>query len=424
MDKQPKISVIGLGYVGLPLAVVLAEHYDVVGYDRSTARIAELRQGRDSTHEVSDDELRASRVRYSDDAGDMADTQLFIIAVPTPVDSSNKPELDAILDACAAIGPVLEPGAVVVLESTVYPGVTEDICGPALAAASGLSAGADFYLGYSPERMNPGDRDHNVRTITKVIAGQNAAVVELLRTVYGAVTGGNLFVAKDIRTAEAAKVIENTQRDINVAFINEVAMIFDKMGLSTTEVLAAARTKWNFLDFRPGLVGGHCIGVDPYYLALAAHSVGHRPDIIVAGRRTNEDMAIYLADRLIDKLDGTPSPRILVLGLTFKENVPDLRNTKVAELVQRLRAAGAEVVVCDPHADKATARGLFDIETVQSVDDLAGFDAVIGAVAHDQFRDIDAETWTRMIKPHAVIADFKGIWSTETLPDWAQHWRL
>jgi len=419
MTNAPKISVVGLGYVGLPLAVALADHFDVVGYDRDRGRIADLAAGRDATGEVDPGRLGGSRLRLSDDAAAMAGSDLFIIAVPTPVDTDNRPDLGPVSDACAAVGGVLRPGAVVVLESTVYPGVTEDICGPALALASGLEASKDFRLGYSPERVNPGDRDHGLGAITKVIAGQTPAVVDLLKTVYGPVTGGNLFVARDIRTAEAAKVIENAQRDLNVAFVNEVAMIFDKMGLSTADVLAAARTKWNFLDFRPGLVGGHCIGVDPYYLALAAEAVGHSPEIILAGRRINDSMAGYVAGRVLADLPD--QARVLVLGLTFKENVPDLRNTKAAELVAALRDGGAEVVVCDPLADAADARRLFAIDPVAGAEDLGAFDAVVGAVAHDAFRDL---ALAPLVKSGGLVADIKGMWSADAVPDGARYWAL
>jgi UDP-N-acetyl-D-galactosamine dehydrogenase len=273
--------------------------------------------------------------------------------------------------------------------------------------------------------MNPGDRVHGIDAITKVIAGQTPAVVELMTAVYGAVAGDNLFVAADIRTAEAAKVIENAQRDLNVAFVNEVAMIFDKMGLSTADVLAAARTKWNFLDFHPGLVGGHCIGVDPYYLAVAAQAAGHRPDIILAGRRINEGMAGYVAGRVLAELAvAAKEARILVLGLTFKEKVPDLRNTKVAKLVAELRAAGADVVVCDPMADPEEARRLFGIDLVSTLDGLSAFDAVVGAVAHDEFRVLSADTMKRLIKPGGLVADIKGMWRGDVIPGGVRRWAL
>jgi UDP-N-acetyl-D-galactosamine dehydrogenase len=425
MADEPKISVIGLGYVGLPLAVALAERFDVVGYDRSEGRIAELSEGRDATRSVGSKELGGSSMLLTGDPDAMVGSDLFIIAVPTPVDADNQPDLSAVVDACRTIGSVLGKGAVVVLESTVYPGVTEDICGPELAGASGLVAGVDFQLGYSPERMNPGDRVHGIDAITKVIAGQTPAVVELMTAVYGAVAGDNLFVAADIRTAEAAKVIENAQRDLNVAFVNEVAMIFDKMGLSTADVLAAARTKWNFLDFHPGLVGGHCIGVDPYYLAVAAEAAGHRPDIILAGRRINEGMAGYVAGRVLAELAvAAKEARVLVLGLTFKENVPDLRNTKVAKLVVELRAAGADVVVCDPMADPEEARRLFGIDLVSTLDGLSAFDAVVGAVAHDEFRVLSADTMKRLIKPGGLVADIKGMWRGDVIPGGVRCWAL
>ena len=315
-----KIAVVGLGYVGLPLAVALARHGPVTGYDHDPQRIRELSAGHDRTGEVTSEALAATALELTADSSSLVGHDIYIITVPTPVDRHNVPDLSAVRAACRTIGGVMSAGAIVVLESTVYPGATEEVVGPALAAASGLRCGVDFFLGYSPERINPGDRQHTIERLTKVVAGQTEAVTERLAAMYRRITGGQVFVARDIRTAEAAKAIENAQRDINIAFVNEVAMICQRLGLSVYDVLDAARTKWNFLDFRPGLVGGHCIGVDPFYLAYKARAVGHEPHIILAGRAVNDAMPRFIADRLAAQL--TPGASILMLGLTFKENVP------------------------------------------------------------------------------------------------------
>ena len=334
MTVPPRIAVLGLGYVGLPLAVALARHYKVTGFDIDAGRVAEIAAGRDRTGEVPAKRLAKSTLAVSTEEGELAGCDVFIITVPTPVDESNAPDLGAVLAACDIAGRQLSTGAIVVLESTVYPGVTEEHCGPRLEAASGLRCGTDFFLGYSPERINPGDREHTVERITKVVAGQTPEVTARLVALYGAVNGGNVFTARDIKTAEAAKVIENAQRDINIAFINEITMIFQKLGLSAYDVLEAAGTKWNFLDFAPGLVGGHCIGVDPYYLAHRARQAGHEPEIVLAGRRINDGMADFIVERVAERV-AAPG-RVLVLGLTFKENVPDIRNSKVIDIVAGL----------------------------------------------------------------------------------------
>ena len=323
-----RIAVIGLGYVGLPLAVALSDHFETLGYDIDALRIDELKGGRDRTGELSPARLAAARLDLTADADDIRGSDIFIVAVPTPLNAEKRPDLGAVLAASRTVGARLGSGAIVVYESTVWPGVTEDICLPVLEGASRLAAGADFHVGYAPERMNPGDPEHGIAHITKVVAGQTPEIAERLAALYGAVNGGNVFVARDIRTAEAAKVIENAQRDINIAFINEVAQIFCTLGLSTHDVLDAARTKWNFLDFTPGLVGGHCIGVDPYYLAHRAVEVGHDPQIILAGRRTNDAMGAFIVKQIARRLEAPEGP-VLVLGITFKENVPDVRNSQV-----------------------------------------------------------------------------------------------
>ena len=414
-----KIAVVGLGYVGLPLAVALARHHDVVGFDISTPRIAEIAAGKDRTGEVSCEALAQSSAVFSADPMCLHGADVVIVTVPTPVDDANQPDLGAVEAASRTVGRHLKKGAIVVYESTVYPGVTEEICGPILAAESGLSCGVDFFLGYSPERINPGDREHTVDRITKVIAGQTPAVTEVLAAVYGAVTTGGVFRARDIRTAEAAKVIENAQRDINIAFVNEITAIFHKMDLSIHDVLDAARTKWNFLDFRPGLVGGHCIGVDPYYLAAKAVALGHDPKVILAGRSTNDGMGAFIADSVA--ADLPVNARILVMGLTFKENVPDLRNTRVVDIVRRLGDLGHTVTVHDPIADPAEAAQFYDIALARDLE--SGFDAVIGAVAHDAYIALGDDQLAGLLKPGGVLADIKGIWRSRSIAG-LRRWQL
>ncbi len=417
MQSPSHISVIGLGYVGLPLAVALARHYPMTGYDTDPARIAELKQGLDRTGEVDGATLGASSLRFAEPPAGLEGTDLFIVTVPTPVNAANEPDLSAVMAATDLVASALRPGAIVVYESTVYPGVTEEICGPALEAASGLTRGADFKLGYSPERINPGDRAHAIDTITKVVAGETPEVTDLLAEVYGKITGGRVFKATDIKTAEAAKVIENAQRDINIAFINEVAMIFGKLGLSVYDVLEAARSKWNFLDFRPGLVGGHCIGVDPFYLAHCARQLGHDPQVVLAGRRVNEAMGGYLAERIAGFLADRPESRVLVLGLTFKENIPDIRNTKVVDLIKGLAASGHRVEVHDPLADPVEVAAVHDIALVPSLEGLGGYDCLVGAVAHRDYQALDGTALARLAKPGGLIFDLRDIWRDQSFPE-------
>ncbi len=421
MSDSPRIAVIGLGYVGLPLAVALARHFPVVGFDKSADRVAELAQGFDRTGEVESAALRASSLECSADPAAMDGAEVFIITVPTPVDADNRPDLSALREASRTVGAHIAAGAIVVVESTVYPGVTEEICGAEIAKASGLACGEDFFLGYSPERINPGDREHTVDRITKVIAGQTPAVVERLAAIYGAITTGGVFVARDIATAEAAKVIENAQRDINIAFINEVTRIFHRLGISAHDVLDAAKTKWNFLDFRPGLVGGHCIGVDPFYLAYRAKEVGHEPEIILAGRRINDGMGFFVADEVAERV---PAGRVLMLGLTFKENVPDLRNTRVVDIIEGLRRRGLAVDVHDPLADADEAKRFFDLDLMPNLSRARDYDAVVGAVAHDEYRGFTAATFSRIAAPGALIADVRGMWRGIALPEGMRRWQL
>jgi len=411
---KAKIALLGLGYVGLPLALALSRHYSVSAYDISKERIAELKDGFDRTGEIPASVLGTATLDISHDPGIIEGADYFIITVPTPVDSENHPDLEHVMSACRTVGKAMKKGSVVVLESTVYPGVTEDACGPELEAASGLKSGVDFFLGYSPERINPGDRDHTVDRISKVVAGQTPEVADALRELYGAITSGEIFTARNIKTAEAAKVIENAQRDVNIAFINEVAMIFHRLGLSTHDVLAAARTKWNFLDFEPGLVGGHCIGVDPYYLAHLANELGHHPEVILAGRRINDGMAEFLAgwidDGLRDSLPEGGRGRILVLGLTFKENVSDLRNTKAVDMIKALKDLGHEVDVHDALANPEEAESFYGIELLENLENAGAYDCVVGAVSHDHYIHFKPETLVSLVKPDGLIIDLKGMW--------------
>jgi UDP-N-acetyl-D-galactosamine dehydrogenase len=420
--SHPRIAIIGLGYVGLPLAVAIARHFPTVGFDINPARIAELAAGSDRTGEVEATALRSSTLQLSGNTADLDGCDVYIVTVPTPVDADNKPDLTPLYKACDTVGRVLGKGAIVAFESTVYPGLTEDICGPALEAASGAVCGRDFFLGYSPERINPGDREHTVDRIVKVVAGQTPAVTETLARIYGSVTSGGVFRASSIRVAEAAKVIENAQRDINIAFINEVTMICQRLGIPVQDVLETSATKWNFLNFRPGLVGGHCIGVDPFYLAECAQKIGHHPEIILAGRRINDAMGAYVADRIDAALGSQPS-RILVLGLTFKENVPDLRNTKVVDVVAQLAAKGHQVAVHDAFADPAEAQRIYDLTLVPRFDQ-GGWDCVIGAVPHRPYLAFTAETFATLVRPGGLVADIKGMWRHIALPEGLARWQL
>lgn len=417
-----KIAVIGLGYVGLPLAVAIARHYPTVGFDISEPRVAELHKGFDRTGEVDTPVLRASTIKLTSKLDDIKGYDVFIVTVPTPVDDANEPDLKPVLSACRSVGSVMTKGAVVVFESTVYPGVTEDICGPELEKVSGLKCGVDFFLGYSPERINPGDREHTVDRITKVVAGQTPEVTELLGNIYGSVTTGGVFLAANIKVAEAAKVIENAQRDINIAFINEITLIFQKLGISVYDVLDASATKWNFLNFKPGLVGGHCIGVDPFYLARCALDKGYNPEIILAGRRINDSMGPWIAEQVFN-LTGKGA-RVLVLGLTFKENVPDLRNSKVVDVIRGLRERGLSVDVHDPFADPEEAKHEYNEALIPSLDGLGGYDCIIGAVPHAPYLAFTDESFETLLKPNGLVADVKALWRGKRLPEGLRLWRL
>jgi UDP-N-acetyl-D-galactosamine dehydrogenase len=427
MTEQLRIAVIGLGYVGLPLAINLARHYPVTGIDIDKRRVAELKAGDDRTREIERERLIATTMAFTSEPGDIRGFDIYIVTVPTPVDGNNDPDLGPVRGASKLVGGVMAKGAIVVYESTVYPGVTEDIAGPELEAASGMKCGTDFFLGYSPERINPGDREHTVDRITKVVAGQTPEVANILGEMYGKLTTGGVFMARDIKTAEAAKVIENAQRDINIAFINEVATIFQKMGLSVYDVLEAAGTKWNFLKFSPGLVGGHCIGVDPFYLAHAATAIGHHPEIILAGRRINDHMGGYVAEciaREMAKQGKGAGARALMLGLTFKENVPDLRNSHVIDIVKGLRDRGIQVDVHDAFADPDEAKKIFGIALRPRLDADEPYDCVIGAVPHEPYVAFTADMFRALLGDTGLVADVKGMWRTLELPGNFRRWQL
>jgi UDP-N-acetyl-D-galactosamine dehydrogenase len=420
--KAPRIVVIGLGYVGLPLAVELARRFEVIGYDIDSERIAELGEGRDRTLEVEEDELRQTTLKLSDRPEECAGADVYIVTVPTPVDQANRPDLTAVRAATRMVAGLIDAGRrpTIVYESTVYPGVTEEICGPEIERISGLSRGRDFRLGYSPERINPGDREHRIDKITKVIAGEDEEVVEQLAQIYGAITSGGVFRAASIKAAEAAKAIENAQRDINIAFMNEAAQIFSRIGVSMWDVLAAAKTKWNFLGFEPGLVGGHCIGVDPYYLSHLAQQLGHNPQVILAGRGTNDGMGAWIADALHERRGKAGTA--LVLGLTFKENVPDLRNSRSFDLIRRLKWLGHDVAVADPLASAAEVEREHGLKVTGP--DGRRYDLVVGAVAHREYRELADERLAGLITPGGTLADLKGMWRDRLLDPAIDRWTL
>lgn len=428
MIENTKIAIIGLGYVGLPLAVCLADRFKVIGFDISKPRIAELKAGHDRTREIDEARLKKTSLTVTTDINDIKNCEIYIVTVPTPVDAQNLPDLTPVLKACETVGACMQKGAIVVFESTVYPGVTEDICGPALEKVSGLVCGVDFFLGYSPERINPGDKEHTVDRITKIVAGQTPEIGRKLAEVYGALNKGNIHIAPNIKTAEAAKVIENAQRDINIAFVNEITLIFKKLGISIHDVLAAAGTKWNFLPFTPGLVGGHCIGVDPFYLAHCAKKLGHNPEIILAGRRINDAMGGILAEGISEELKNILSygskARILILGLTFKENVPDLRNTKVIDVINGLTGRGHDVDVFDPHADVLEAKEHYDLDLVTDLESAEPYDCIVGAVPHAEFKEFTTQYLGQMVKQGGIVVDLKGMWRDIEMPAKARVWTL
>jgi UDP-N-acetyl-D-glucosamine/UDP-N-acetyl-D-galactosamine dehydrogenase len=422
-----KIAVIGLGYVGLPVAVSLARAFaNVVGFDVSKRRVTTLNQAEDWTGEISSEVLKSSSLKITDRPADLANCNFFIVTVPTPIDSQRRPDLSPLEGACAFIGPCLKSGSIVVFESTVYPGVTEDVCGPLLEKHSGLKRGVDFKLGYSPERINPGDTEHRLENITKIVSAEDAEALARVKVVYGAIINAGLYEAQSIKVAEAAKVLENTQRDINIALMNELALIMDRMGVRTRDVLDAAGTKWNFLKFSPGLVGGHCIGVDPYYLTSAAEALGYHPQVILAGRRLNDDMAKFIATKTIKLLIQSgaqlQNSRVGILGLTFKENVPDLRNSKVPDIIHELMAFGIQPIIHDSMASAETALHEYDLK-LSTLKDFYNLDAVILAVNHREYLS-DLPRLFAMLKPNGLIIDVKSGLRPSEVPTGLTYWSL
>ena len=427
---EKSVAVIGLGYVGLPLAVAFSRIFDVTGFDINSARIAELKSGHDHTLEVSADKLGDSKINFTSDPESLKGAGVIIVAVPTPIDKHRNPDLQPVISASQLAGSHMSAGVIVCYESTVYPGLTEEICAPILERESGLSLNSGFGLGYSPERINPGDKVHKLETITKIVAGSTSEVAETLSRLYGSIISAGIHKASSIRVAEAAKVIENTQRDLNIALMNELAMIFAHMGIDTREVLEAAGTKWNFLPFKPGLVGGHCIGVDPYYLTFKAEELGFHPEVILAGRRINDRMGKYLAEQTIKrmirsgrKVDGS---RIGILGFTFKENVPDLRNTRVVDVISELKEYGADVVVHDPMADPAEAKAEYGVNLARFAD-LHDLDTLILAVRHKEYEDLAPEQLRQLFADPdgMILIDAQATFDPEAMrAAGISYWRL
>jgi UDP-N-acetyl-D-galactosamine dehydrogenase len=412
---RPTIAIIGLGYVGLPLAVEFGKHYPTIGYDINPARVAELQSGNDHTLETTPAELQAAQhLHYTSHLNDLRDANVFIVTVPTPIDRHKRPDLTPLIKASESVGKVIKAGDIVIYESTVYPGATEEDCLPVVEKISGLTFNVDFFAGYSPERINPGDKEHRVTTIKKVTSGSTPEVAEFVDQLYRSIITAGTHKAPSIKVAEASKVIENTQRDLNIALVNELALIFNRMGIDTEAVLQAAGTKWNFLPFRPGLVGGHCIGIDPYYLTHKAESLGYHPDIILAGRRINDGMGAYVASQLIKAMVQKDIPvagaKVLIMGLAFKENCPDLRNTRVVDILKELRGYRIQTEVYDPWTSTEDAQREYSITPVQVLED-GQYDAIILAVAHQQFRDIGVAKIQALGKPAHVIYDLKYLFA-------------
>lgn len=431
INKNKKICIVGLGYVGLPLAAVMARKYQIVGFDINSTRISELKAGEDKTNEVSSEILKNAGIEFTDDAKMISKCSLIIVAVPTPIDKFKKPDLTPVEKATETVGKNLTKNMVIVYESTVYPGVTEDICIPILEKESGLSWKKDFHVGYSPERVNPGDKKHTIDKIKKVVSGDSAETVAFLKMIYGSVITAGIHLAPTIKTAEAAKVIENTQRDLNIALVNELSLIFERMDIDTLDVLAAAGSKWNFLKFLPGLVGGHCIGVDPYYLTFKAESIGYHPQIILAGRRINDNMGKHVAENTVKNLiqagNLVKGCKVLILGLTFKENIGDIRNTKVVDVYNELKKYGINVYVHDPYVLKEEVKQAYGIDMIPGIENNAPYDAVIIAVNHKQY--LEELNYERMIEftrgDNPILIDVKGIFNKKEAEDKGfLYWRL
>lgn len=424
-----KIAVVGLGYVGLPVAVAFGKKGRVIGYDISERKIGELKSGKDSTGEVSGAELKSAAINYTSDPASLKDADFIIVAVPTPIDDAKRPDLSPVIKSSEAVGKNLSRGSIVVYESTVYPGVTEDICLPILERESGLRGGIDFKVGYSPERINPGDHEHTFTKIKKVVSGQDADSCEIIAEVYGSVVEAGIYKASSIKVAEAAKVIENTQRDLNLALMNELSVLFNKMGIDTREVLKAAGTKWNFLPFEPGLVGGHCIGVDPYYLTFRAEQIGYHPQVILAGRRINDSMGKYVAEQTVKRMIASgkmiKGSKILVMGFTFKEDIPDIRNTRVIDIINELKEYGIDVHVYDPNADHRDVNEEYGLNLLANLADYAPYDGIVIAVKHRQFRELGIDSLKKLSGSHTVLVDVKGLYSADVAcVNGMSYWRL
>ena len=426
--RREVIAVVGLGYVGLPVALAFARRFPgTIGFDVDADKVSELRGGHDRSGEVPHEALASSTIRLTADASELRGATFFVVAVPTPIDRARRPDLGYLRRASETVAAALTPGAVVVFESTVYPGVTEEHCGPILERVSGLTRGHDFFLGYSPERINPGDQEHTLERVVKVVAGEDAATLERVAEAYGAIVEAGVYRAPSIAVAEAAKVIENTQRDLNIALMNELAIIFDRLGLRTADVLAAAGTKWNFLPFRPGLVGGHCIGVDPYYLTSRAEEVGYHPEVILAGRRINDGMGAFVAQKVVKLLAQRDAPlaraRVGVLGLTFKENVADLRNSRVPDIVAELAAYGIEALVHDPVADAAEAWTTYRIG-LRAWEEMVDLDALVLAVGHRLYATWVPRDISELVRPGGIVVDVKSFLDADRLPPHLTYWSL
>lgn len=428
MKQERRVSVIGLGYVGLPVAVAFGHKQNVIAFDINQKRVEELKQFKDITAEVSETELRSANIIFTSDPKALQNADFHIIAVPTPVNDVHQPDFECLVSASELVGKQLKKGDIVVYESTVYPGATEEVCLPVLEQHSKLKGGQDFFIGYSPERINPGDTNHRFTQITKVVSGQTSEVSDLIAKIYGSVVEAGIYQATSIKVAEAAKVIENTQRDLNIALMNELAIIFERMDIDTNDVIKAASTKWNFLPFKPGLVGGHCIGVDPFYLTYKAQQLGYHPEVILAGRRINDGMGKFIAEQTIKQMIHAGCPikgnKIAVLGLTFKENCPDLRNTKVVDVIQEFKDYGAEVLVHDPIADAREAEKYYGIKLV-NWEDLNGVDAVALCVAHHAYQELTVDDFFEKFKQVKVISDVKGILNSKPFEEKGLRvWRL
>jgi UDP-N-acetyl-D-glucosamine/UDP-N-acetyl-D-galactosamine dehydrogenase len=410
-----KIAIIGLGYVGLPLAIALGEHYEVIGFDINSKRVQELQNGFDRTGEATKEQIQSSKgLQFSDTQATIASCTFYIVTVPTPIDQFKAPDLQPLLKASAMLGKLLKKGDIVVYESTVYPGCTEEDCVPVLEAHSGLQFNTDFFCGYSPERINPGDKINTLATIKKVTSGSTPEIAQQINEVYARIITAGTFMASSIRVAEASKAIENAQRDVNISFVNELALIFDRMGIDTQEVLAAASTKWNFLPYKPGLVGGHCIGVDPYYLAHKAQALGYHPQVILSGRRVNDTMGLFIANKtvklMIQKGITVKGAKALVLGITFKENCPDIRNTRVVDIIDELQQFGMQVDVYDPHANADEVAEEYGITLCSTIG--SNYSAIIVCVAHQEFKTLD---YKNSVASPAVIFDTKAIWDKDAV---------